>query len=296
MTQQVLYILRNYNKNFTPDTDPAAVIDLRDSTYQVDEGSSFTFYIDRAIKTNQVVTVDWAFSGVNMNNNSGTATLTNGSSSVGVTVTAQGIPGSTEVGTLTISNPQYVSGADPGILPVLGSPTSATITVNEVVPPVVGDRRLGAGLHATWGQWNDSYHDIPYFKGAFGVATVNSVCPNGDFDPPTLGNYNNIDRHWSLIDGTAQGDKYLTIQIADRKDADWQKHVWYAENASSLYGVSRRETPDWIQAWWSNDGLDVMTGIFDLQRHYYLNDLSQAQRDRVIGIRTNFNAQSSDGS
>jgi hypothetical protein len=115
--------------DFTPPPDPPeanAVLTLKDVSYSVNENDWLYFQINRTVRTDQVLDVDWSFQNVSMSIMSGTIRF-----NVGIAGFQQGIQAlevnTNELGTLTLSNPRYVSG--PVSDPILGTPFQASVTI-----------------------------------------------------------------------------------------------------------------------------------------------------------------------
>jgi hypothetical protein len=124
--------------------EPQAQFSLDDTAYSGNEGTDVQFFIDRTVRTDQTLTIDWAITNATTIPLSGTETFNPGDTQKNVIVAAQLIV-TTENGDLTLSNPTYVSG--PVAAPILGSPFTATFRVIDLDPPLTGDLfpRLAAG-------------------------------------------------------------------------------------------------------------------------------------------------------
>jgi hypothetical protein len=106
--------------------DPQAEFDLEFTSYTVTEGLGFSFKILRSIRTDQVLDIDWAIPV------SGTTRFQVGETEIVVNVQAQ-LVDTNEQGTLDLSNPVVVSG--PAVQPVLGSSSSAFVSINDTQNP-----------------------------------------------------------------------------------------------------------------------------------------------------------------
>ncbi len=134
--------------------DPPAEIALSSGAYSGNENSTIQFTINRSIRTDQVLTIDWVITGVTVAPSSGTETFQLGEASKVVSVLAA-LVAATEIGQVDISNLQYVSG--PAITPILGSLISASFQVINIDPPstVIDFPRTAAGRIG-----DQSYSDI----------------------------------------------------------------------------------------------------------------------------------------
>ena len=134
---------------FTPPAEAQAELNLDLSSYSVNEGESTSFNIVRSIRTDQVITVDWTIAGVSVTPLFGTATFNLGEATVNVPVTA-GLVDVVENGSITISNPQYVSG--PVSAPYLGVQAASSIRVIDSETSPLGFPRMAgyiiSGVHA----------------------------------------------------------------------------------------------------------------------------------------------------
>lgn len=133
------------------------VITLDAASYSADEEDVITFVIQRGgFDLNQVFTVDWAFSGVSVLLASGTVTFYAGSEQSTVAVVT-GTVGTDQTGTLTISNPQYVSGPISNF--IWGLYRQVPVTIYNIpvtpAPDEVALRALGYLLPEDYGAIGD---------------------------------------------------------------------------------------------------------------------------------------------
>ncbi len=133
---------------------PQATFSLDNTSYSGDENTNIQFSINRAVRVDQVLTVDWAVVNATVTPLSGTETFNINDTQKTVTVLA-GEVDTNELGNVIISNAQYVSG--PIAAPVIGSPSSATFQVIDLDPgnPVIDFPRTAAGRIG-----DQSYSDI----------------------------------------------------------------------------------------------------------------------------------------
>jgi len=112
-----------------------AEFSLSTNSYVADENSSIAFTIVRVGDTTSIVDIDWLVSGITgMSLTSGTTRFNVGITSVVINVTTIEVS-STEIGTLSILNPQLVSGI---AINSVKDPFSAAVTINDTAP-VSGD-------------------------------------------------------------------------------------------------------------------------------------------------------------
>ncbi len=116
------------------------------------ENSFIAITIDRNIRTDQKLRIDWAIINASVSPSSGTETFNPGDSSKLFFVNTLEV-GTTEVGTLEISNPQYVSG--PVSTPILGEFTSVPFTVIDLTSSenIIWDGTFSSQT------WEPSYRD-----------------------------------------------------------------------------------------------------------------------------------------
>lgn len=171
----------------------------------------------------------------------------------------------------------------------------SAVESNSLVIDTVVDRPEGAGLHLLWGPTNPPSINYTPVRGIFASNTLANSVTNGNYDQPATQFYPTQSFiSINAADAATDGPKYYQLYIGDRKPTSWQKHYWYANNAQAN-DAPRREDPDWIGAWWTQDGLDVMKGCFDLLTYTFFNLMTAAQRSRTIGLRFNYNAISNEG-
>jgi hypothetical protein len=134
------------------DTPPAiGEISLESTSYSMFENNSLLVKVNRAVYTNQVVSVDYTISGVPVTNPSGTLTFSIGQAFQYLGINSLEVP-TTQVGSIQLSNPQYISGGAPS-QPILGSPSSASLQVNDTGTPLpeLPFPRLGVYQIGSWG-------------------------------------------------------------------------------------------------------------------------------------------------
>jgi len=198
---------------------PASItIGLAASSYSGNENTIINFVVNRTgeVSTDSV-RASWTVTGASVIPASGTVTFAVGETQQVIAVAAQEVI-STQVGTLTLSNPVNLSG---GVAPVLGAIVTASVTViNTTI--VTGAKRWNPGHYVnpngdpfdntTEAQFlavmlntlQTKANDIPEFKG------VMFPVPWGWIEP-TLGTFS-----WSFIDtmlnaAVAQGQRILIM-------------------------------------------------------------------------------------
>ncbi len=107
-----------------PEAQAEFALDL--PSYSADEDEEAIFGVDRSVRLDQTLTVDWAIINASVIPNFGTITFNPGNGNR-IIFGVAGAVDSTEVGTVELSNPQYVSGIFSQ--PILGSPSVSTFTV-----------------------------------------------------------------------------------------------------------------------------------------------------------------------
>jgi len=107
-----------------PEAQAKFFLDL--PAYSADENQESAFGVERAVRLDQTLTVDWAIINASVTPNFGTITFLPGNGNR-IVVVLGGSVNTTEVGTVELSNPQYVSGVFSA--PILGSPSISTFTV-----------------------------------------------------------------------------------------------------------------------------------------------------------------------
>lgn len=142
-----------YAHDYTPDPDPPpeqAQLSFQSSAYQGNESTNLTFRIERAIRTDQVVEVDWAVSNASTVPSSGTERFEVGESFRDVTIALDPVL-TDESGTISLSNPVLISGGEGA--PILVSPSSATLQIFDTsTNPDIPDWPLvTAGFAIAWG-------------------------------------------------------------------------------------------------------------------------------------------------
>ena len=125
-----------------PDPPEAnAELSLDATSYVVNEFASKQITILRSVRTDQVLDVDWAVTNASVTPTAGTVRFQLGESQQVVQVTALSVD-TTELGSVTLANPVYVSG--PVSTPVLIAPFTASFSVIDLDTPIdaVGFPRL----------------------------------------------------------------------------------------------------------------------------------------------------------
>lgn len=151
-------------------------------------------------------------------------------------------------------------------------------------------RQEGSGLHLLWHPNSIPGIELDVVQGAMVTGQFQAVVDSGNYRDTGSFNFTAPNNRLAIIESYS---KYSMIHIQGKKDADWQKHVWYANNAQAL-GAPKFEEPDWAGAWWGNDGLDVMEGCTDVNFTYF-DSLTSGEQSRCIGIRINLNALAAEG-
>jgi hypothetical protein len=127
-----------------PPAVPTAQFVLGDTSYSATQPGSIVFTIDRLDNTTQELSVDWTIQDISVTQSTGTVIFNPDDIQKTITVPTQSI-GADQQGTLTLSNPTYVSGDFSQ--PVIGSPGVASISFFEGAVIVV--RADGAGDFTT---------------------------------------------------------------------------------------------------------------------------------------------------
>jgi hypothetical protein len=107
-----------------PPVVPSAQFVLGDTSYSATQPGSIVFTIDRLDNTTQELSVDWTIQDISVTQSTGTVIFNPDDIQKTITVPTQSI-GADQQGTLTLSNPTYISGEFSS--PILGTPSSATI-------------------------------------------------------------------------------------------------------------------------------------------------------------------------
>jgi hypothetical protein len=136
---------------------PVATIQLVQSSLSANEGEGFSFQIQRSLRTDQVVDVDWSFTNVSVSPLSGIARFQLGESVVQVNVVAQQVSAS-ELGTLALTNPVRISG--PAVDPVLGTPSNISVNIFDSTAVTEQELRdFGYLLPEDYGALGNNSHD-----------------------------------------------------------------------------------------------------------------------------------------
>lgn len=159
---EVYYMVKIHNVTYDPNYEqsvpnPQAELALSASSYSGDENTNIQFTINRTQFTGERMSVDWAITNANVVPSSGVAVFEIGDSDKAISVAA-GEVGPTEIGQLTISNAQNLSG---GQAPAIVTPNNATFTIIDSSP----------GFEFNW------------LKGIGNITLPTSAnYPNGEFD------------------------------------------------------------------------------------------------------------------
>lgn len=141
------YVIKITEVVFDSTVDPEipapaqAELSLSSSAYAGNENTAIQFTINRTQNTDDRVSVDWAITNANVTPASGTEIFEVGDGQKTVQVNA-GEVGPSEVGELTIANPQNLSG---GQTPALVSPSTATFTILDTSTSVSAATLRAAG-------------------------------------------------------------------------------------------------------------------------------------------------------
>jgi hypothetical protein len=126
------------------------VVTLNASAYAVDESNSIQIQFNRAGNLTQRVQVDWSIVNVSVTSSVGSVTFESGETSKTTSITGGAVT-QTEVGTLQINTVTALT--YPGNPPSIGSPSTASFTVNETSTPAFGPlatcTNLGTALTQT---------------------------------------------------------------------------------------------------------------------------------------------------
>lgn len=120
--------------DLSPETppDPQAVLELDNDFYLGDENTLIGFKINRTIRTDQTVSIDWAITNVSVTPLTGTETFNPGDTQKTPSVLGLEID-TTEIGEIVISNPLLISG--PSGDPILGAQTTAVFQLQDLDNP-----------------------------------------------------------------------------------------------------------------------------------------------------------------
>jgi len=150
-----------------------AVFTLDATSYSGDENTNIQIFIDRATRTDQQLTVDWAVTNASVIPAFGTALFLPGESQVSIVVAAQEVD-TNELGDVTLANPLYVSG--PVSNPLLGNPQTAAFSVVDTDQQLKGwhpgHYMKTQGDHSNPDQ--DAYFD-PILTGSSGITRMDEI-------------------------------------------------------------------------------------------------------------------------
>ncbi len=160
-------------------TELEASIAFNQISYGGDESTTIIFTLLRSVRTDQVITVDWVIAGVpNATPASGTVTFSLGETTKVVSITAGAVADGGETGTLTLSNPTYVSG--PQSPPSITAPLSVPFQIFGL--PQTGGTPTGLIAPTNITDPKNNFHAGYYgMTGTFGAAIPSEIITDSNW-------------------------------------------------------------------------------------------------------------------
>ena len=206
---------------------------IRETDFDLTAAEAFTITVVRAGRTDQVVTVDWADSTGTSSPASGTVTFQLTETSQTVNITSGN---STEAGSIKLSNPQFVSGEDSDVPPILGANRLADISVTGNEEPG-GEAIFTQVKTPPFIMTNNTY-----------TITTKDELENGtlpwETDPIkrwVIGTRNNPDGwHYHLIN---DGTRDIKVDLSGEPEGTWLQHPIHVIGAINTKIIGCRWEP-----------------------------------------------------